>query len=157
MSFKGVQKVFSYTQVNNASPEKVFQLLCPVREKEWLDGWDCKMIHSKSGIIEKNCVFTTPHHGESETVWHVTNYDPEKYEIEFFRVTPNETTVRINIKLSSKSNSQTNTYIEYLYTALNEQQNEIIKYNLENSFIESMLWWESAINHFLKTGKMLVS
>ena len=57
MSFNAVQKTLTFKQLNNAEPEKVFPLLCPVREKDWLDGWNYKMIYSKSGLIEKNCVF----------------------------------------------------------------------------------------------------
>jgi hypothetical protein len=43
----------------NAPPEEVFPLLCPVREHEWLEGWQCEMIHTASGIAEKDCIFST--------------------------------------------------------------------------------------------------
>jgi len=156
MKFEGIQKTLTFDQVNDAVPEKVFPLLCPVREKDWLDGWDYKMVHSKSGLIEQDCVFTTPHHGKADTVWQVTQYNPELFEIEFLRVTPNENVVIINIKLTAKNSDQTNTHISYQYTALNDQQNEFIKFGLENDFSDSMLWWETAINHFLKTGQKLM-
>jgi hypothetical protein len=154
MEFRGIQKTLSYTQINNGTIEEVFPLLCPVREKDWLDGWNYKMIHSKSGLIEKNCVFTTQN-GDLETTWHVTQYDKLNYEIEFLRVTPSENVVKINIKLKSINEDQTKVFIDYQYTTLNETQNKFIETDLENSFINSMEWWEKAINHYLESGNML--
>lgn len=155
MNFKGIQKTYSYTQINNGSIKNVFPLLCPVREMDWLDGWNFKMIHSNSGLIEKDCVFTTPHHGEYETVWHVTQYDKLNYKIEFLRVTPNENIVKINILLDRINVQQTKAIIDYQYTALNEEQNEFINNELGQSFIDSMKWWEKSINYYLASGKML--
>lgn len=155
MQFQGQQKTFTYIQLNKGPIKAVFPLLCPVREADWLDGWSYKMIHSKSGVIEQDCVFTTPHHGELETVWQVTLYDPEQYRIEFLRVTPQENVVRINIQLEPKSAEETYAHIRYQYTALNEEQNEFIEKNLETSFQSSMQWWEKALNHYLQTGTML--
>lgn len=155
MNFKGIQKTYSYTQTNNGSIEEVFPLLCPVREMDWLDGWDYKMIHSNSGLIERDCVFTTPHHRNIETVWHVTQYDKLNYKIEFLRVTPNENVVKINIRLERIDGQKTKAIIDYQYTALNEGQNEFINKELKQSFSESMIWWEKAINYYLEHGKML--
>ncbi len=155
MKFKGIQKKYSCTQTNNGSIEKVFPLLCPVRETDWLDGWKYKMIHSKSGLIEKDCVFTTPHHGEFETVWQVTQYDTLNYRIEFLRVTPNENVAKISIQLERINEHQTKAIIDYQYTALNEAQNEFINKELKQSFNKSMRWWEKSINYYLENGTML--
>ncbi|MGI9537489.1 MAG: hypothetical protein ACR2PB_10480, partial [Desulfocapsaceae bacterium] len=43
----------------NSTPEKVFPLLCPVREYEWIPQWQCEMIYSRSGVAELGCVFST--------------------------------------------------------------------------------------------------
>ena len=69
----------SYRQTIYVIPEKVFPLLCPVREADWLDGWQYNMIHSTSGLVEKGAVFSTPHHDKNETVWMVTNYDLKNF------------------------------------------------------------------------------
>ena len=63
--------------------------------------------------------------------------------------------MRINIRLERINEEETKVHIEYQYTALNEEQNEFINAELEHSFIESMEWWEKAINHYLETGIML--
>lgn len=152
---QATQKTFTYIQTNYASIGKVFPLLCPVREADWLDGWEYRMIYSQSGLIEKNCVFATPHHGELETIWHVTQHDNENHRIEFVRIASGENVVRINIQLEAISEDQTKVHISYLYTGLNEKQNSYIRNQLANDFNSSMLWWETAINHYLQTGTML--
>ena len=155
MSFNTVQKTLTFKQLNTAEPEKVFPLLCPVREKDWLDGWDYNMIYSKSGLIEKNCVFSTSFPDEMDTIWHVTQHNPEKFEVEFLRVTPKKNVVRINIKLTAVENDKTEADISYQYTGLSDDQNKFINTELESKFQESMRWWEKSINHYLETGKML--
>ena len=54
-----------------APPERVFPLLCPVVEHEWIPDWRCTMVHSTSGVAELGCVFLR----EGET-WITTRYEP---------------------------------------------------------------------------------
>ena len=56
----------------DAAPERVFPLLCPVREYDWIPDWECTMVHSDSGVAELGCVFLR---GEGET-WITTRYEP---------------------------------------------------------------------------------
>lgn len=126
-----------------------------MREADWLDGWQYEMIYSKSGLVEENCVFATPHHGEKRAIWHVTKHEPNNHEVEFVRITPEENTVRINIKLEDNDDSTTAARIAYRYTALSEAQNDFIEKELNASFQADMQWWERTLNHYLTTGKML--
>jgi len=153
---KAVQKTFTYKQLNEGTPKEVFPLLCPVREKDWLDGWDYKMIYSKSGLVEKDCVFSTSYHGKLD-IWYVSQYDRSKFKIEFIRVTPDESVVKINISLSQNDNNKTEAKISYQYTGLNEEQNNFIQNGLEEQFNKNMKWWEKSINHYLNTGKKLIN
>lgn len=157
MEFKGIQASRTYKQINNASPDVVFPLLCPVREKDWINGWDYKMIFSKSGLIEKDCVFSTPHHGNEQTIWYVTEHDKENFKIEFVRVTPNEEVVKINIYLIDNGNGTTTSNITYQYTTLNNNKNLWIKEKLDSEFKENMIEWENAINFYIETGKKLMN
>jgi len=156
MGFIGIQASKTYKQINNAKPEVIFPLLCPVREKDWIDGWDYKMIFSKSGLIEKDCVFSTPHHGNEETIWYVTVHDTVNYKLEFVRFTLNEVVVKINIKLDDNGNGTTSSNITYQYTALNESKNSWIKEKFDIEFKENMIWWEKAINYYIAKGEKLL-
>jgi hypothetical protein len=49
-SFKAKRVVHEYVQTNPAPAEKLFPLLCPVREAEWLPGWEYRLIYSESGL-----------------------------------------------------------------------------------------------------------
>lgn len=151
-----MQKTFTYNQLNEGTREQVFPLLCPVREKDWLDGWEYKMIHSKSGLVGRDCVFSTPHNGEFDTIWYITQYDPIEFKVEFIRVTPTESVVRINISLSPTADHKTNANISYQFTGLNKTQNNFLANDLEDQFQENMKWWEKAINHYLKSGEKLI-
>jgi hypothetical protein len=42
--FRGKRVVHEYKQHNVAPPEKVFPLLCPVREGDWAPGWKYRLI-----------------------------------------------------------------------------------------------------------------
>jgi hypothetical protein len=45
-AFKSYRIAYEYTQTNPATPDKVFPLLCPVREADWLPGWQYRLIYS---------------------------------------------------------------------------------------------------------------
>jgi hypothetical protein len=151
-----IQKEFNYSQKNDGTPDEVFPLLCPVREKEWIDGWEYEMIYSKSGLVEEGCVFTTPHHGSTVTTWYVTRHDSKLHYVEFIRFTPGETVVRIQIQMEELPGNKTASNISYQYTGLNEHQNAFIENKMQDDFHQSMLYWEKAINYYLTTGQKLM-
>lgn len=143
-------------QVNLATPDKVFPLLCPVLEKEWIDGWEYEMIYSVSGVAEKGCVFQTPSPGNVKTTWYTTRHEPEQFIVEFVRITPEEMTVRIYIRLTDNNNGTTTADITYEYTPLSETGNDWIEKESETVFNANMAYWEKAINHYLQTGTKLL-
>jgi hypothetical protein len=155
MEFKAIQTTKNFKQINNAPPERIFPLLCPVRELDWLDGWEYNMIHSKSGLIEKGCVFSTPGPNREQTIWYVNEYDKEKFTIEFIRITPNVEVVKISIILKENGEGKTISDITYQFTGLSESRNSWIMNNLDQFFENFMLWWEKSINFYLETGEKL--
>jgi len=156
MAFIGKQRTFKYIQINNASRETIFPLLCPVREADWVDGWQYELIHSKSGFAEQDCVFSTPINAHTNAIWQITQYNPNEFELEFIKFIPEGTIVKINICLEPIAENITKSIISYQYTALNEEHNNIIETSQETSFKKLMEYWENAINHYLNTGKKLL-
>ena len=59
MGFKAVRLEKDFKMLVPDEQDRVFPLLCPVRENEWLPYWSCEIIHSDSGKAEKDCVFIT--------------------------------------------------------------------------------------------------
>lgn len=73
--------VRTYTQRLVAHPTEVFPLLCPVRESDWIEGWDPLCVLSESGLAEPDCVFVTPAEPH-DAVWYITRHEPEAGYVE---------------------------------------------------------------------------
>jgi hypothetical protein len=155
MSFQSKRVTHAYTQTNNAQPQQVFPLLCPVREADWVPGWQYRLIYSQSGVAESGCVFTTPNDDGSDTTWLVTGYDPAAFTIAFAWVNPGLVAAQINIRIEAKSSNETTAHIAYAYTGLSEQGNrEVERYDVA-WFQHKMQSWEAAINHYLRSGRKI--
>lgn len=145
---------FSQTLSHPFPASKVFPLLCPVRESEWLQGWKATVIHSLSGYVEGDAVFTTPHKSGGTTMWTVTNYDPILYKVSFVRATENVEVVFLDIELKEEGES-CKAHIEYRFVPFAEGRKYHLEQSLPTKFPAMMNWWEKALNHFLETGTML--
>lgn len=158
--FQGKRVTHQYTQDNVAPPEKVFPLLCPVREADWVPGWQYRLIYSVSRVAEYGCVFITPNDDGGESTWVVTDYDPASFRIAFVWVNPGLVAAQIKVSLSSVPGSQTSgdhtrALIQYTYTGLSAAGNKEVERYDQEWFRHKMQSWEAAINHYLQTGKRI--
>ena len=144
----------SYTQSLAASPDKVFPLLCPVREVDWVPGWDPKLVLSNSGVAEKDCIFITRDNSQ-ESIWIITNFEPDKRKLEMIKVTPGHTVGKLEIQLTSSGDNQTAAEIAYTYTALGPEGDDFLNQFTAQWYKTFMQNWERAINHYLSTGTKL--
>jgi len=153
--FHGKRVTHEYTQTNMASPGQVFPLLCPVREADWVPGWEYRLIYSESGLAETGCVFVTPNPDGSETTWVVTEYDSATFRIGFAWVNPGLVAAQIRIWLEANSAGKTTAHVGYTYTGLSAEGNREVERYDEKWFQHKMQSWEAAINHYLRTGKRI--
>jgi hypothetical protein len=153
--FKAKRITRSYRQTIDATPEKIFPLLCPVREAEWLDGWRYSMIYSHSGLVEQGAVFSTPSESEAHTVWIVTKHDTRTHEVDFARFTPESRTCTLKIIVTSKDEHSSYVDVAYTYTGIAAAGNDFIDHFSEKAFLDAVTLWEASMNHFLKTGQKL--
>lgn len=102
-----------------------------------------------------NCVFATPAAQGRQAVWFTTEYDSQDCLVEFIRHTPEQHIVKINLIVQDQPDGGSQTFVVYQYTGLNEAQNAYIRGELHAHFLQSVQWWERAINHYLATGQML--
>jgi hypothetical protein len=144
-----------YTQTIDAPAERVFPLLCPVREEEWLEGWRYRMMASKSGLVEHGAVFSTPGEGEPDTVWIVTAHDPERHVVEFVRFTPQSRVCVLRIAVRPANQGRSAVDIAYTYTGIAPAGNAFIDDLTEESFLDAVRFWERSMNHWLRTGERL--
>jgi hypothetical protein len=134
----------TFVQHIDASPEEVFPLLCPEREKDWLPGWDYRMIHSSSGVAERGAVFETPH-ALGITRWIVSEHQPPK-RVAFARWQPDGIMVHIEITLGRHADGTTAVCIEYTWTPTDEHSRAILAASSERDWLDDMAHWEGSMN-----------
>jgi hypothetical protein len=145
----------SYTQRIEAPPPRVFPLLCPVREAEWLDGWkdEVEMIHSGSGLAETGCVFRTRTPGRPETVWMITRHDPRARVVEFVRFTTGLVVTRLTVGVKAAGDAASDVHVTYTFTPLSEAGAAFVREtHADGAFQRDMAWWEDSMNHWLRSG-----
>lgn len=143
----------SYTQKLDAVPTKVFPLLCPVREADWLDGWDPVWVASDSGVAERDCVFVTAA-GSAEAVWYITRHEPDGAFVEMIKITPGVTATRLEIQLAATA-AGTDATITYTHTSLGPQGDRFVDSQTADAYAQFMQSWEHRLNHYLRHGKVL--
>jgi len=144
----------SYTQHLGAPPETVFELLCPVREVEWVNDWRPKLVLADSGRVEPGCVFITPGIPE-DALWLVTDHDPETFHLEIIKIIPSVVIGRITIDLAADGKNACTADITYAYTSLSDHGDRALEEFTEAHFRSFMEVWEVELNHFLTTGTKL--
>lgn len=154
--FSANRIVRRYCQTIYAPPDDVFPLLCPVREAEWLDGWEYTMLYSESGVVERHAVFTTPGEGEPDTVWIVTAHDAAHRIVEFTRFTPGSRVCVLRIEVSADGHGRSLVDLAYTYTATSAAGNAFLDDLTQEKFLEAVTFWEKSMNHWLATGERLV-
>ena len=154
-SFSAKHVTRSYEQTIHADPARVFDLLCPVREAEWLDGWNYTLLHSQSGVAEEGCVFLSRHEGEKDTIWMITRRNVLNREIEFVRATPQSRIARLTIAVNEKAANLSTVKITYVITALCDAGNQYLEAFTRENFEASMKFWEQSMNYYLETGEKL--
>ena len=150
---KPVRATRTFTQKLVASPDRVFPLLCPVREADWLEGWDPLVVFTNSGVAEPGCVFMTkaaPH----PAIWFVTRHEPERGFVEMLKISPEVTACRLSIQLAATSDGCDAT-ITYSHTSLGPQGDVFVAGFTDEFYEGFMREWETRINHYLRTGETL--
>jgi hypothetical protein len=150
--------VRSYTQHIEAPPAVVFPLICPVREGEWLEGWadHCQVIWSASGVAEAGCVFRTTDEGRPETIWIITDHDPDRGIVTFARVTAGLAASTLHVEVTSAGDGGSSVSIRYTVVPMSPEGEAYAAERYERTdLLASVVWWERSMNHYLRTGRLL--
>lgn len=145
----------TYQQHLDAPPDRIFPLLCPVREADWVPGWQPSLVVSASGVAEADCVFVMPGDDTDDAIWVITRHDPATYAVAFVKVTPRHTVGRIEIALAPDGPQRTVATVSYQYTALSEVGETFVRDFTDAAYVEAMQQWERQLNHYLRTGRKL--
>jgi hypothetical protein len=144
--------VRTYTQTLTGNPSQVFPLLCPVREADWIDGWDPVRVLSHSGVAETDCVFVTAAQPQN-AIWCITRHEPNRF-VEMIKITPEFTACKLTIAVRA-SGSGSQATITYMHTSLGPDGDAFVDSFTEKYYEKFMRDWEARMNHYLKEGTAL--
>jgi hypothetical protein len=155
LEFKSERLTKSATIRINGRVEKVFPLFGPVREAEWAYGWNPQLVFPKDIEVEEHMIFQTESHNDNEShyTWTLSKYQPVEHKVVYTVYTENRIWF-IGVSCRA-SGDQTATEVTYTYTGLNEIGNRLNKEAMDKMFAHNLKDWELALNHYLKTGKIL--
>ncbi len=139
----------------SAPPDRVFPLLCPVREHEWIPSWRAQVVHSRSGFAELDCVFTTDQPGEGKRTWICTRYQPH-HAIGYTSFSSAGYIMRLEIGLQAAA-SGTRVAWSRRFIATNAEGNAWVARLPPPGVSQATQTLAKLLNHFLTTGKMLTS
>jgi hypothetical protein len=146
------RKTQKYEKLFNYSPEKVFFQLCPSRELDWIEGWDCDLVYTSTGFVEEDCIFTTPDTNPlGPGLWIFTRYEPNRI-LELVRVIESALVIHLRIKLIDHGNGTCTGVWNLTFTALDESGDAMVE-----AIPDSSPEFERAIDgldYFLKTGEL---
>ena len=140
----------TYTQRLVGEPGAVFPLLCPVREADWIEGWNPPLVISASGLAEPDCIFTTSAQ-PIDAIWYITRHEPAAGFVEMLKITPQVTACRLSIQLRPIAGG-CEADITYSHTSLGAQGDEFVASFTEEFYRKFMQDWESRVNHYLRHG-----
>lgn len=143
----------SYTQRLVAGPSAVFPLLCPVREADWVDGWNPSSVVTRSGVAETDCVFVTPA-TPNDAIWYVTRHEPANGFVEMLKITPLVTACRLAIQLRPIATGS-EAVITYTHTSLGPEGDAFVASFTDEYYGQFMQNWETRINYYLEHGSAL--
>lgn len=148
--------VHAYAHHLEAAPERVFPLLCPVREYDWVQGWSCQLVHSRSGVVEEGCIFVTEHAPEGRTIWITVRHDPAARRVEFLRVTPDSHVSHMAVAVDPEGSGGSRLEIAFDFTALSERGDAALALLEDGRALgERAGRLGRSLDHYLRTGAML--
>lgn len=126
MSFKPMQFERKGTLESKAPLEKVFPLLCPKKEEEWIPGWECETLWSKSGVNEEGAIFRTLKPYGTELYWTTLRYDLKDKIVDFLITAPRLFMFRFRILLSACEHSVCMEFRQ-TFTSVSEEGNSFLR------------------------------
>ena len=137
-----------------APPERVFPLLCPSREYEWLPNWSCELLHSRTGVAEFECVFRTTLSVGGVMTWVVTRFEPPHcVEFTCFNTTADHV-MRLGIQLEPTTSGGSRLRWRRYWIATGPAGEQLVDH-FDDAWLDrhsaELAGW---LTHFLEHGRM---
>jgi hypothetical protein len=145
----------------HAPAGKVFPLLCPVKEYDWIDGWDCRLVFTGSGTNEEGCIFTEGIMGPVlagspvSSTWITNRYDEENHHIQFVIFVHGMAVIRYDVALMDRDNGLTRVEMKFEITAMNDKIGRLSDEEIRARLMSVVTFLTQALKHYCETGEML--
>ncbi|MDR7865706.1 MAG: SRPBCC family protein [Sporomusaceae bacterium] len=153
-AFRGKRITLRHTMHIAAAPAAVFPLLCPEREKDWIDDWSYEMIYSQSGLAELDCTFKTAFPDEGEAYWVMIRHNPPA-EGDYIRFVPGLMIVKLAFVLRPEGDSGCVIEVAHTFTGLSDRGNAAITERIPAEHAQDIARLEQLLDHYARTGRML--
>jgi hypothetical protein len=127
MQFQSKQFIRKGIFHSNSAIEEVFPLLCPKREEEWIPGWECETIWSKSGYNEEGAIFKTIKPYYTELYWTTLQYDINNKIVDFLITAPHLYMFRFKIEISDNGAGVLTITFTHVFTSISEEGDIFLK------------------------------
>jgi len=112
----------------NAPADQLFPLFSAEGEKLWVPGWDYENIMNSTRPSEDYVFITKNHdHASTSAIWIVKKYEPQKYNIQFYKIEPDDKIGIITVKCIKIDNLNTNVEVVYEYVGLSKNGEKFIE------------------------------
>jgi hypothetical protein len=145
---------FSTTFELGAPPDRVFPLLCPQREHDWIPTWRAQIVHSHSGFAELDCVFTTDSPHDGHRTWVCTRFEPSRV-VEYAAFSSLGYVMHLAIELVPIRDVATNVSWSRRFIASNDQGRKWMEALTPEGLAGATRGLAQLLEHFLRTGSML--
>jgi hypothetical protein len=149
--FTALRKVQEYDRLFEAEPEKLFPLLCPAREADWIPGWTCDLIYTTTGYVQPDCIFKTGSDNPfGAGTWVIYDHEPDK-RLQLV-MTSADMVLQMRIAVSPAPGGGTHGRWTLTMTGLTPEGNSAIEAlpDQDPHFIALL----DCLDHYLKTGEM---
>jgi len=124
-----------------------------VLEYDWIPTWRTKLIHSKSGVAEEDCIFETRFPGDGPMIWICTRYEPPT-RIEYTCYAQRGYIVRLKIMLAAVQEG-TQMVWSRSWHAYNADGEAWMQQWNGDRYDEMMNHRKAEMEHYLRTGSIL--
>jgi hypothetical protein len=149
MTFQSTQWTRSGVINCKASVEEVFPLLCPKKEEEWIPGWECEVIWSRSGYNEEGAVFRTLKPYGTELYWITLEYDIRNRRGDFLLTAPRLYIVRFRIEIQEKAEGVLALTFTQVFTSISEEGNAFLDRYRGEDYQARLKALEGYLNQYL--------
>lgn len=134
---------------------EIFPLLCPKKEEEWIPGWECEVISSKSGCNEENAIFRTRKPYGTGLIWHTLAYDLEARRVDFFITASHLYNFRFKIRLSESGENGTKLMFSQEFFSISEEGTVLIEQYRNEDFQARLLKLGEFMTRYLKEKRTI--